>query len=410
MLNFITYLSYQFVILVFAKIYKFLKKSLLIHPCYYDFIFSGFFLHLLFKFLLFLFFNLILNGSFNIILLLLSIYICTIIDVYYYIHYVIDKIIKYCFAYFNYVPAEFFEPYEPESEYMRHYTLVSRKMYGKNYCSYNLNAERTRFYFFSLFFLIPITIRYFIIREPYFFAILHSFIIINYLQDFNLYYLFIYLFIIQITRFIFYMGPNEERFRFKRWQESCIHIISWMSDESYSGIYGCFIQNLKYDPKLLLKFTKNNMSLIMHIALRHQISRIRDDPSERYYMKLSKLDIETKSWNSSFSNYLKVHSFVDHWFYNLCNFIPEIYFDSQKFVKKNQLFWLSVYVFFIYFEYIIIQIILVIWSIKIQNPINDLHSNIHINIINLDFIEIITNKLIKYITELYIKINTFLNK
>lgn len=409
-------LLYHFVIIVLVKSYRFLKESLLIHHRYYDFIFTGFFLHLLVKFLLYICFNLNLDGNFNIILLLLSIYLSTIMDIYYYIHYIIDKIIKYCFYYFELPVAEFFEPWGThEQEALREQSILWQKYNGINYCSYNANKERTRYYFFRLFFLIPISIRYFIIREPYFFAVLHSLVFINYLRDLNLYYLFIYLFIIQITRFIFYMSADEERFRFKIWSTGLAIVYTRMCLET-SGLTH-LNPDLEYDPKLMLKFTKNNMSLIMYFCFKQQLGRGTYIPP-RYYIPLSWLPGEVYYFPSRTQRYFrKVVLVVDHWFCHLYDYIPEIYNDCQKFVKRNQLFWLSIFIFIIYFEYIITQIfitLLTVTTIKTPIPLN-----IEINFISMHeaiemFFEIKksenenTYEIFSYIKEIKNKINDYL--
>lgn len=345
--------------LILTKSYKLLKKNLIIHYRYFDFVFSGFFLHLLIKVVLYLITGMQLASSFNLILLLLSIYICTLVDIYYYIHYTIHLSLKYVFYYLeNTLHEEYI--YSPEHDFYRKMTRFKIK-YEKAKISENYNFERDRFHFFKYFFSFFIAVRYFIIREPYIFSVIHLLVFINYLQDYNVSLLFTYLFIIQMSRLIFFMGPNVERFRFTTWNKTFIQVLAQIPSASDSLSYQCMtVPSLRYlkcnldiDSELLLKFTKNNINLIMYFTFRRQITpEAGDDPVE-YYHKLSRLYDEV-DYGVGFN---KLNYSIENSYF-ISNNIPELYghisnliIDSQRFVKKNQGFWLATFIFYIYFEY-----------------------------------------------------------
>lgn len=342
--------------LILTKVYKFLKKSLIIHYRYFDFLFSGIFLHLFLKILLFFIINLQLNGSFNLILLLLSIYICTLVDIYYYIHYIIHLALKYVFYYLKETLHEEYI-YSPEHNFYRGLTRFMIK-YERANVSENYNFERDRFHFFKHFFSFFIAIRYFIIREPYVFSMLHILVFTNYLLDYSLSLLFIYLFIIQMSRFIFFMGPTVERFRFTTWNNTFIQLIAQIPS---SLRYACAtVPSLSYlkpdldvDSQLLLKFTRNNINLIMYFTFRRQVTpEAGDDPVE-YYHKLSRLyeEIESGMGLDRLSYFLNNSYFTSNNIPELYFHIPNLIVDSQRFVKKNRGFWLAAFIFYIYFEY-----------------------------------------------------------
>lgn len=347
--------------LILTKTYKFFKKSLIIHYRYFDFLFSGLFLHLLIKILLFSAISLQLDSQFNLILLFLCLYVCTLVDIYYYIHYIIHRSIKYVFYYLEHTMFDSYI-YQPENIYWRHATRFKIK-YEKEKISENYNSERDRFHFFKHFFSFFISIRYFIIREPYLFSMLHILVFTNYLQDYSLSLLFVYLFIIQISRFVFFMGPNVERFRFVTWNNTFTGLLMELPFYfRYELRHRPELQHLKsninIDPELLLNFTKNNINLMMYFALRYQVTIHTDidEPLERYH-KLSELynEVEYGYGFSRFSYMLSSSAMLSHRITEFYEHIPNLIIDSQRFVKKNQGFWLASFIFYIYFEYTFIS-------------------------------------------------------
>lgn len=347
----------QFFILILIKLYKLGNRTLLIHFKYYDFFYSGLFLHLLIKILLFLSLKIQLYGEFNIILLLLSIYICTVIDIYYYIHLIFYKGIKYLLRYFEGIPAEYFYPYAPESEYIRLYLSYLYKL-PKYKFSYNFNKERDRYLLiFQPLFLILISVRYFIIREPLLFLVIHLFVIVNYLQDLNLMLLYLYILILHISRFLYFMSEEYERFKIKKWRASFFTLIVTAPCFGFSEL-SHLNPNLTYDPKLIQKFTLNNMNLMLYFSLRDISHNINVNI---YKIKLAEIDLELPGyyfrnlWYSSTLDYTIMNTL-----YNYCWYIPHIYQDCQKFVKRNQGFWLATIILLIFFENLITTILIYI--------------------------------------------------
>lgn len=341
----------QFLILGYIKIHKKLTETAILHHRYYDFFFLGLFFHLLFKIFLHLVFDVQLYGTFNIILLLLSIYICTMINMYYYVYFVLNKIVYYFFKYYHNTPAEFFYPDAPESEYMR---LILPFVYGNPDAklSENLNKERDRFFLLKPIFLFLISVRYFILREPLFFSAIHILVFINYLQDFNLTLLFMYLLLLQISRLLFFMGPDYERFRTKRWIESFFYLTARMSlfSDGFPQLKH-LNSNITYDSKIIPKFTINNINLMMYFALRKQLSEGLGIELNKKETQLSRLLERWQSYDWTIFKYsLSLPYVIDNWFYNFCWYIPQIYQDCQRFVNKNQFFWLALFGLILYFE------------------------------------------------------------
>lgn len=380
----------QFLILGYIKMHKFGTETIILHHRYYDFIFSGLFLHLLFKIFLYLLWNIQLYGTFNIILLLLSVYICTIIDICYYIYYILNKIIYYFLKYLHNIPAEFFYPYAPESEYMREILpFVYENPEAK--LSENLNKERDRFFFLKPIFLFLIALRYFILREPLLFTVIHVLIFVNYLQDFNLTLLFLYLLILHLSRFIFFMGPDYERFRAKRWLNAYVDLINQMPRYKYDFFELSHLNTdtyVTYDLKIMPKFTLKNINLMMYFALKKQLSEV--SRMRLVKSKLSELYDEVKAYDWIILNYqFTIPYIISNKFYNFCWYIPQIFDDCQRFVKKNQFFWLAFFVLILYFENILSGIMINILTtagneyISIEPVINDIYTLFSFDIVEV---------------------------
>lgn len=381
LLNYLT-LFRQFLIIGYIKIYNFAKNNLLIHFKYYDFFYSGLFLHLLFKLCLYLFFNLQLYGEFNIILLLLSIYICSIIDIYYYIHFTFYKILKYLLRYFSHIPAEYFYPVfeTPESEWVRTfvpylYAAESAEYRARlNYTykiSENCNKERDRYLLvFKPIFLLLTAIRYFITREPLLFMVIHLLVIVNYLQDYNLFLLYVYLLILHISRFLYFISEEYERFKMSKWRK-CFFFLTTTAHNFGFPELAHLNPNLVYDPKLIQKFTWNNMSLMLYFSLREIL---RASYIKIHKIKLSEIDLVLPAYYFRKSWYmLTLGAGIDTILYNLCWYIPHIYNDCQKFVKRNQMFWFAFFILFIYFENFIVTFLL---ALLYNEPIDLIYNNI----------------------------------
>lgn len=384
-------LARQFFILILIKLYRLFKQTLIIHFKYYDFFYSGLFLHLLIKFLLFLALKIQLYGEFNIILLLLSIYICTVLDIYYYIHKIFYTCIKYLLRYFEGIPAEYFYPDAPEAEYMRLYLSYLYKMPEYNF-SYNFNKERDRYLLiFQPIFISLITIRYFIIREPLLFLVIHLFVIVNYLQDLNVILLYLYILILHVSRFLYFMSEEYERFKIKKWRTSFFTLIVTAPTFGFLEL-NHLNPNLIYDPKLIQKFTLNNMNLMLYFSLRDVSHRFKINIRK---IKLSEIDLQLpryyfrKIWYSSTLDYT-----ITNTLYNYCWYIPDIYQDCQKFVKRNQGFWLAFFILIIFFENVFITIILSLLYPTPELVLNHIDNNIfsvysfEINIVQTPFKEL----------------------
>lgn len=357
-LNYLT-LVRQLLIISYIKMYKFVKNknNLLIHFKYYDFFYSGLFLHLLLKFGLYVCFNLQLYGEFNIILLLLSIYLCSIIDIHYYIYLILYKIIKYLLRYFHGIPAEYFYPYAPESEYMHLYLSYLHEYPEYNF-SYNHNKERDRYLLiFRPIFLSITAIRYFIIREPLLFVVIHIFIIVNYLQDYNIILLYIYLLILHVSRFLFFMSEDHDRFKMSKWRASFYTVSVTAAELGFTHLN----PYLSYNPKLIEKFTWNNMSLILYYSLR-EILRW-DLILRRIKLKLSDMHLALPGYYFQRSwHFFHIQSGITTVLDNLGGYIPHIYQDCQKFVKRNQAFWLAFFILVIYFENLLITFLIALFT------------------------------------------------
>lgn len=162
------------------------------------------------------------------------------------------------------------------------------------------------------------------------------------------------------------MGDLVERFKFKMWSQGFALVYTRMPDVAWLPYLN---SNLDIDPKLLVKFTKNNMSLIMYFCFKMQLNRItrKESGPNIYYIPLSWLEYVAYWLPYEKSKYFRdVTGAVDHWFCYLNDYIPEIFNDCQKFVKKNQAFWLSVLIFVLYFEYFITIGLLSLYTITIN--------------------------------------------
>lgn len=189
----VLFIFFQFLFSIFFKIrpsvLSGVKRLDLFHPFYNQFLYSALFLHLIIKFLLFLF-SIFLDSEMNIILLLICISISSIIDVYHYITYPFYIIGKYCYT--TYISHQLHGMdtlvYLPLESVECQYCGIDIKLHPINY-------RVDLYYFLRLIFMFFIFIRYWIIREPYFFAAVNTVIIISYLSENNLFFMYVYLII-----------------------------------------------------------------------------------------------------------------------------------------------------------------------------------------------------------------------
>jgi len=158
---------------------------------------------------------------------------------------------------------------------------------------------------------------------------------------------------------------------------------------------------LRYDPKVIQKFTINNINLMMYFSLRDELD---SSSRKKYKDKLSMLEYSINVYEfRRYSWYTSLCGTVDMTFYPLCFYIPQIFKDCHKFVKTNQWFWFALFLLYIYIENIITQII-----INISKPENTI-------IINNSIVENNISKLFTFqLSEISINVKiiciTFLNE
>lgn len=384
----------QFCILLYIKVHKFLKQTAIIHHKYYDFFFTGLFLHLLVKIILYLGLNLQLYGTFNIILLLLSIYISTITNIYDYIYLMLFRFITYVFKYLQLAPIPYLVSYATESETIR---LYFPYLYEERPNSENLNKERDRFKIFKPFFLFFFAVRHFILKEPLLFTVIHILIFVNFLQDYNPGLLLVYLFILQFSRILFFLGNPYERFKTKIWEKSFFRLVTRM------GVFEEFSElrhlnpNLKYDSKIIQKITINNINLMMYFSLREIIWAGAVTKKPKPGVKLSALlnQIERYDW-ITFSYYIDIPYTIDNFFYNLCFYVPQLYKDCQRFVQRNEWFWLALFIIIVYSENFVTTVLITISEpVTVNLPIHPIINNIY-TLYSFDIVETYTETLRLY--------------
>ena len=331
--RFFLFLTYYFILLLnvvlplMVKIPKILYAKQLIHYQYLQFFYSGILLNLFLKCLILLLLQLKLESHENLILLFICISISSIINIYKYIIEIIGHIILY----FN--------------EYW-HNTLSFGYMY--DYPNGFHESEipgatprlRDRFYFFKPILQFFILIRYLIIREPMLYIGIHLLIVLDFLFDKNPIYTYIYLIIINLSRFIFFLA--EERFNqkdyFRHWQVA-LH-----------SLYGNFppsrrVLNLQYvnTNKKIFSLTKNNLDFAYFFCSRYYM-----DTVDYMYLRQVKFKLLPK-WALIHGAIQNAHgyglSLLEKYWY----LYPKLVNDTQKFVPTNQCFWLGFFLLVIYF-------------------------------------------------------------
>jgi len=221
-----------------------------------------------------------------------------------------------------------------------------------------------RYYILRLVWLFFLSIRYWIIREPILFAVINFTVFINFLQDHNRWLLFIYLLCIQLSRFMFFMGSEYERFNYKRW------LNEWIFMGTKVNYYFEFLgpnpyQSGPFIPRsgVIFKYTWTNLNLAWFYNTRYEQS----NPGFEWFED----PVEIKNGNRSF-RYVKLSAIYDYWATKAFRryehrFHMDIWYDHefselrwwwgmrlykdiQKFVKCNQMFWLAILILIIYIE------------------------------------------------------------
>jgi hypothetical protein len=183
---------------------------------YKQIIFSGLFLHLLFKIIIVGFFSFTLSPIINIITIIIFIIFCSIFDIYSYIYESIGYFGNYFLGTFLKIMR-----YEESEHLLNSYSGVGRGplsienfSFTKYPLSFNNIIDR---FFFGLYLFLPFfALRYFILKEPFLFFILNINFFYFYLQDFNIFITYLYFFILHLSRFMFYL--SDESFKYKDYQ------------------------------------------------------------------------------------------------------------------------------------------------------------------------------------------------